>query len=61
MDLFWLGASVYLVFSLVALWGAEVRAAPGCTPSIAEMCWASLCFALARPFLGLIERLTARG
>lgn len=61
MDVIWLLTSVYLVFSLVALWEADVRAAPGCSPGLLEVCWASLCFALTRPVVALTERLTARG
>lgn len=61
MELFWLVASVYLGFSAVSLWEADVRAAPGCSPTHAEFCWAALCFGLTRPALCVVERLTARG
>lgn len=60
MPILWLCVSVYLLCGLVALWEAEVRARPGCTPTLAEICWASIVFALTRPALVLVERLRVR-
>lgn len=61
MTLFWFLLSVYLVFGLSALWQAEVRTAPGRTPTLIDVVWASLRFALARPVVTVMQRLTARG
>jgi hypothetical protein len=57
MSVLWFVISVYLVFSLVSVFEAEV--VPGPSSTAAEVCLAALAFGLAHPLRAALRRVIA--
>jgi len=60
MSLFWFCACAYLLVSAVGLFEAEIRVKPGASPSVAQIVWTTLFFALTYPASAAIRWVTAR-
>jgi len=57
MAVLWFAVSLYLVFSAIAVYEAEVEPVPGA--GAAEICLAALLFALTEPLRSLLRHVRA--